>query len=1175
MRILICLALVFVSSLSVGETHRLASQRNIVFDRIGTEDGLSQAFATTFTQDKHGYVWIGTQEGLNRFDGFKFVSYYQLDGDASSLSHDAIWALLSDSSGRLWVGTDEGLNFFHHDTRTFEQLQLGDSEQPRIHYLHEDMNGDIWVGSSDGLYRLNTAQVPIAVEFFPLIPSGVRALERKSSQEIWIGTERHGLFVVNVDTGTVLESERSKALPDQHIRDLLQDQQGNLWIGTYNGGLVRFGVDGDRVSQFSSRAGAQSLASNRVRTLFEDRDGRVWIGTDTGLQLHLNEDRFVTFQHDMTNPRSLSDNSVVDIFQDRGGVIWVGTFNGVSKWNADLEVFPYFKRPILSLAEASSNHITSFVESGSGDVWVGTFSGLLHWDSVNGVLDALPVSETGLDDQRVMSLGLYADQVWAGTMASGVNVLENNRVVQRFKNDPYDSTSLSANAITGFYIDSEQRQWVTTWGGGVNLYLGNGSFKRYPDETMDRTQFPDLRCMDIVEVSPDEFWIATYGGGIVVLDLAQGTATPHEVTSNGVLTSKHTISLLRTHEGVWVGTLDRGLSLVRNDGTVTNFSKKDGLASDAVYGMLEDEYGNVWVSGAKGLTKISRNSDDFVQFDSTHGLQSSDFNSGAYAKFSDGSLAFGGNNGFNVFYPDRIGLNEYRPEVLITDIKLFNEPLDLGTATEDTFTTAFAHDDSVISFEFAALDYTAPHKNLYRYRLEGFDRDWVNHGNNREATYTNLDAGRYVFRVQGSNNDGVWNRDGAALEVVVSPAPWLTWWAFCIYFSIAVGALYALFRFNTEQQKIAAEREYSEQLRLYIESLEEATDCIVIADARGSVLYVNNAMTETLGEASEEVVGRLIWDVLFEQEEDVATARDMIKKESRYHGEVRISHAAAQPVTHEVTIAAVQPGDQQKAAFFGISRDVTQRKITEAELEDYRKNLEQLVEERTQRLQKEILENKAIQEDLAESLQEKELFIKEVHHRVKNNMQVISSLLSIQAEGAGDDKYSNLLHESQQRIKSMALIHENLYQSKDLLEIDFQEYIETLTTSLSRSYTQPGVQVVVDVTVEDVALDLETAVPCGLIINELVSNSLKHAFRVQNGLGKIAICFRTVGCNYELTIRDDGIGLPEHFDPKQNTSMGMEIVSILTLQLEGELEAHNDCGAVFSIRFPRYPDVHG
>jgi len=483
------------------------------------------------------------------------------------------------------------------------------------------------------------------------------------------------------------------------------------------------------------------------------------------------------------------------------------------------------------------------------------------------------------------------------------------------------------------------------------------------------------------------------------------------------------------------------------------------------------------------------------------------------------------------------------------------------------------HDDSVLSFSFAALDYTSPAKNQYRYKLEGFDREWVERNSSREVTYTNLDAGRYVFRVQGSNNDGVWNEEGASLALIVHPAPWLTWWAYCIYTGLVALGLYLLFRLNSERLQRQAERQYSERLQLYIESLEEASDSILIADQEGVLIYANNTIVQGLNKSPHEVIGKSLWEVLFEEEVDVTSAQRKLVDEGRFHGEVIIADPNGDAKTHEVTIAAVQQSSSNKQAYVGISRDITQRKAAEVELEDYRKNLEHLVEERTAALQNEIAENKAIQVHLSDSLQEKELLIKEVHHRVKNNMQIISSLLSIQAEGAGDEVYSTLLNESQQRIKSMALIHETLYQSKDLLNIDFQEYIESLTNSLSRSYVIPGVSVYVDVKVENVLLDLETAVPCGLVINELVSNALKHAFQGKEGTGIISIDFVTNDCTYDLRISDNGVGLPPDFDIKKNTSMGLEIVTILTAQLEGALTAHNEDGAVFQIQFPRAAHV--
>ncbi|MBT4492617.1 MAG: PAS domain S-box protein [Gammaproteobacteria bacterium] len=1161
--------LVFVFIQEAIAEHKIAEQRSLIFDRISTEHGLSQGIVTAIAQDPDGFIWVGTQEGLNRYDGYRFESYYHIEGDESSLSHDYIRSLLFGKDGSLWVGTDAGLNKFDHNKKTFNHFDLGLSNEV-VYSLAETSDGDVWIGTSKGLVVLgahDTAHQLISKFDSEIIgPGRIRAISEMRNGEVWVGTEGNGIFIVDAQGKEV--SKPDVLLHDSDIRDILEDSVGRVWVATFNNGVTKIEPESWSVSHYTSSFENRGLGSNRVRDVLEDSQGHIWFATDRGLHFYGGGSHFVRYELDLSNPRSVSDNTIVTLFQDEGGVIWVGTFNGLSKWNAQIELFPYFRRPASDTGSTESNNITSFIGLPNNDVWIGTFSGLMKWDSSSASLVSFEPEEMGLFDRRVMSLGVDGSSVWAGTMTSGVNIIEENKVVDHYYFEELNPSSVSSNAITKIYKDNNGAMWVTTYGGGVNKHIGDGVFRRYPESQEDQAKFSDLRCMDIVQVSDGRYWIATQGGGVIVLDAETGEThvLQHNPNDKSSIPSNEVLSLLSTKDGVWIGTVNRGLSYYNfASRQISRFSKRDGLASDAIYGLLMDDRGMIWASGGKGLSLMDPRTHSFKLFDSTHGLQSSDFNSGAYAKLGDGSLLFGGNNGFNAFYPEKVKLNGFVPPVHITSFKLFNEKIQIlpGQRIQLDF------DDTVLGFEFAALDYTAPKKNQYRYKLEGFDRDWVHHQGDREVTYTNLDAGAYVFRVQGSNNDGVWNREGASLELLVQPAPWLTWWAYCIYLVTVAFGFYLLWRSNSERLKREAERRYSERLQLYIESLEEASDCILIADASGTLLYANNTITEGLNKSPSEVIGESLWTVLFEDEKDVEAARESLLDEGRYHGEVQLDGTDGATVTHEVTIAAVQQSSTNDMAYVGISRDVTERKVTEAELEDYRKNLEQLVEERTKALQKEIAENKAIQVHLAESLQEKELLIKEVHHRVKNNMQVISSLLSIQAEGAEDELYSHLLHESQQRIKSMALIHETLYQSKDLLKIDFQEYIETLTTSLNRSYSVPGVSVHVAVNVENVSLDLETAVPCGLVINELVSNSLKHAFHGKEGTGIIDIRFVSNDCHYDLRISDNGLGLPEGFDPNKNASMGMEIVSILTMQLEGNLEAHNEAGAVFEIRFPR------
>lgn len=1161
-------------------SQRLVDQRNLMFDKLGTEDGLSQGGVTSVTQDQHGFIWIGTQEGLNRYDGYRFETFYHVEGAPGSLSHNSIWALLADDQGRLWIGTDAGLNRFNRSTRTFETIPLGNpgSAEPTIYALYEDIDGNVWVGSSLGLTRIGRGGDKEQYRYESDNPAGlgagsVRALHG-NGQALWIGTERGGLNRLDLETNRfehyVHEPGNPRSLSDNYVRDIIVDANQQLWVATFNGGVSVFDpITGHFRRLMASAADPASLASNRVRALLRDHNDDIWVGTDSGLHLwHPVTGSFSRYVVDRTNPRSLSDNTVFSISQDRSGVVWVGTFNGISKWNARVPGFPHYRLP-TGTSTTSSSSTSSFAEAGNGDLWIGTFAGLYRWREVTQTIDPVSPGGLGLSDIRVMSLLFDGDVLWAGTMAGGINLLAGGDVTATYRAGTGQG-DLSSNAISSIYKDSQSRIWLTTYGGGVNRYLGEGKFRRYPEGDDPSQAFSDLRTLDIVEASDGNFWIAADGGGVVILNPDSGETMTfrHDASDPGSLSSDNVITLLKTDQYIWVGTRDRGLNRYNPaSGDFTRFTRQQGLASDAVYGMLEDANGRIWVSGGKGLSVLDPVSLDVARYDSTHGLQADDFNSGAFLSLSDGSFVFGGNNGFNAFDPDTVRRNAYVPPVAITGFTLFNKTYDLPRPVFVTDNIELEHADSVIGFEFAAFDYTAPEKNRFQYKLEGFDPGWMEAGGARQVTYTNLDPGGYTFRVRGSNNDGVWNRDGAAIGITVNPPLWATWWAYCAYALLALILLWQLLQMNARRQRFAAEKRYSERLQLYIESLEEASDCVLIADSAGTLLYANNAIQRILGRKPVDAVGQPMISVVFENQDDSEDALAALDKQGRYHGEVTVTGKGGTR-TNDVTIAMVRESSEQGAAYVCISRDITDRKITESELEDHRRNLENLVADRTRALEKEIAENKAAQHSLANSLEEKELLLKEVHHRVKNNMQVISSLLNIQAETAGSEVFANLLGESQQRIKSMALIHENLYQSDNLLEIDFEDYINMLTNSLCRFYAVPGVRVQLDVEVADIALDLETAVPCGLIINELVSNSLKHAFRGHVGNGRISVSFLRSGCGYLLRVHDDGKGLPAEFSIEKSSSMGMEIVSILTHQLDGELRLIEGTGTTFEIQFP-------
>jgi len=1173
-------ALLFVTTSAFSST--IADKVDPVFDHLSMRQGLSHSAVVSITQDRLGFVWVGTNEGLNRYDGHRFVRYFHDPDDPSTISHDFIYVVRELSDGSLLIGTDRGLNQYDQSSDSFTMINIDveDRESSGSHNqvkaIYEDDRGRLWIGTGEGVVliegdeRRHFHHDPLDPR--SISPGPVRAIAQTEGGELWFGTEGGGLARLDSELTSFsryYSGVEPESLPDNTVRDLEIDGYGRLWISTFNGGVVIL----DPETNEMARPDATSLNGNpkalRSRALFRDSENRIWIGTDAGV--FMADPTLLTqkqYSHVDSDPGSLSDNLVTDVYEDSSGVLWFATYNGISKWNTKAPNFSLYRVDKTTNGGLVGDSITAFTETDSR-IYVGTMQGLTVYEKAK---DLYAPSSIEMDDSRVMALNVDKEgALWIGTMTGGLTVMSSDGTQRIYQTKSADPGSLASNQVSSITTDSQNRTWIGMYGAGVDLHTNEGRFIHFGID-----KIPDLKVIALEEDYRGRIWVGTNGGGVAVIDVERDSIVElrHRIGVSDSLSSDNVVALTSSATGMWIGTRDAGLNFFSYETSkISRISKAQGLASVAAYGIQIDDEGKAWVSGGKGISVI-KDLQVIASYDKTHGLQADDFNSGASFKTSDGTMLFGGNEGFNAFDPSKIAPDDTPPKIAITGFKKLNEPVLFSQHIDEAGKLEIEHSDYVIEFAYGAMDYAAPHRNQYKYMLRGFDPDWVDAGNTRNVTYTNLDPGTYQFKVQGTNHDGVWSPEIAEVSLIVKPPLWLTWWAYALYALAFCLATYYAFVLNSNRLKRVAEKRYNERLQLYIESLEEASDSILIADAAGTLLYANNTIAEGLKKPSSEVIGSSIWDVLFDDAADVEVARESLVRSNRYHGEISFGSPDDNPVTHEVTIAAVRQASRNELAYVGISRDVTERKVAETQLEAYRKNLEELVEERTERLVEEIAENKATQASLAESLQEKELLIKEVHHRVKNNMQVISSLLSIQAEGVGDDRYVSLLNESQQRIKSMALIHETLYQSKDLLKIDFQEYIDSLATSLSRSYIVPGVEVMVSVKVEDVELDLDTAVPCGLIINEVVSNALKHAFEGKDGPGLIDISFVSDDHRFYLKIADNGRGLPEDFDCRNHTSMGMEIVTILTSQLEGNLKSSNDEGAVFEIDFPRYADAH-
>ena len=1039
------------------------------FEHLTIEDGLSQNAGLAIFQDSRGYLWIGTQDGLNRYDGYGFKIYKHDPDDPNSLSHNSILSMGEDKNGSLWVGTwGGGLNRYDPATETFTPY-LPDPEDPAslsdgtIYSIKSDSNGNLWIATLAGLDRYNSETDTF--EHFKNDPNDPNSLSsdavsyifEDSNRQLWIGTgaggvEGSGLNRFDPSSGTFTRYQHDDSDPESlasnNVASIVEAPDGAFWIATggfslRGAGLDNFDPQTGKVKHFKhDLQNEHSLSGDDVMSLWLDPDGALWIGTwANGLSRMSLADPgyFSRYQNDPFFPDSLSGDEVWSLFRDRSGILWVGTsHSGINKLPSNAGQFSLYRNNPGNPASLGANAIGAFAEDKRGNIWVATWGGGLdRFNPADGTFTHYhhdPENPNSLSDDLFMDV--YVDpynMVWAGTLGKGLNHL--NPATGRathYLHDPENPNSLADDNIAAFLPDKNRGLWVGTFG-GVSLFDPNtDSFTNYSNDPANPSSLSSNTVVSLYLDSNNILWIGTWGGGLNQLDLndprqndpktATLTRYIHNADDSNSLSEDSVWTIHETADGyIWLGTQ---LGLNRLDprtGEFKHYTEKNGLPNNVVLGILEDGDGNLWLTTNNGLAEFDPRTETFTHYDTSDGLQSNEFNSIAYFKSADGTMYVGGINGFNLFRPEDIKPNPVAPQVVVTRFDVFNESQHVDLTGRTPIELSYQQD--VISFEFSAFDFQAPQKNQYAYKLEGFDDDWIQSGNRRYVTYTNLPGGNYVFRVKASNSDGVWNENGISIPVTITPPFWQTWW-FIGSLVVGLGMLLAggfRYRLSTiREQNIQLEIQVSERtselretnklLEVEVEQRKRAEEALAKhaaeelynSQARFQAIFDNVAVGVavmslerrpiTFNAATERIVGYTANElqnidprslaVPEDRGMDIELFQELIEgKRNSFVMERRYRHKDERIFWARVNYSLVRDLNGKPDYLVGIIEDIDEQKRASermAEQEaDYLLNLQQRVQERTQeletanqRLQKEIEQRTKIEKELAEKAAE-------------------------------------------------------------------------------------------------------------------------------------------------------------------------------------------------------------
>ena len=818
------LYLFFISFLLVQAT--FGQQKEYKFINFSSKDGLSSNAINAIVKDCNGFMWFGTEDGLNRFDGQNFVTYHHKDTDSTSIGRGPVTAITQDNKGSIWLATNFTLSFYNLNLDSFINYDF--TKFGWIISLCADHAGKIWVGTYSGLFVFDPVTKKVKAfkanpnKRFSLNSNTVLCTFEDSHHRIWVGTD-NGLHLYNPQkeqfTRFLKDPNRPDAIPFNQINSIAEDKNGKLWIGTNIGGLYVMDVaKGTFLSYKSDANDINTLSSNHIYKVVFDKAGQLWVGSEGSIDIFNPQTGKATRVKSSLLEQSgfvpsTSGRSVRDIYIDDAGIYWLAVYQGgVNKYDTNLAFFNHKKYNSYDPNGLTGSSVMAFAESPSGDIFIGTEgTGLNVFNRKTGQIKPFRFKEQKVNAASVLALEASGGTLWIGTYQAGLYTVNMKTGASKYYHIPKSETDATDLPVNCFKTDSEGKIWIGTNGNGVYRYDPLTNIMASGDKVFQLItgqKFPLNGFITSIEQDKSgNFWIGSNGTGIALYNPTQKRFKVFNHGNSGLPIDKIQ-NIFCDHVGrIWIGSLGGGLCLYQpKTNSFERFDESYSLSNNVIAKILEDENGKIWISTNKGISSFDPQKKVFRNFTHYNGVQQSTFNIGAGLITSDKTLFFGGLDGFNYFKSANIFQKKNIPPLVITSLKINNKQVNASENSEITEHISKAK-EMVLSYkqnfslDFIALNYTVPHENRYTYKLEGFDKEWNQAGTLNTAVYTNLDPGEYTFRLKAYSEDGSWQTPEKVINIIVKPPFWRTYYAYFFYLLLIVGAVWAIRRSSIQKLK--------------------------------------------------------------------------------------------------------------------------------------------------------------------------------------------------------------------------------------------------------------------------------------------------------------------------------------------------------------------------------------